>query len=408
MDAILEGFGSENLEEITESFNLAFKVMEEAGKAELSKTEANSSHVYEYPKEVFGLICRRVFSIQDPIKSGALDSLLEAAVCQYGDLRFHAYDLFPAILKEAQSSPNFDELAARVLTILTEVEVEKKFRQTLVPLPESWTKKTPIKCKADHKSAYTTCWLTILALIPASSLSLHKRILAVLDDAVIPSMTRPQLLIDYLTDAFNAGGIISLLALSSLFTLIRKHNLDYPSFFEKLYSLLDQRVLHISYRRRFLRLLNTFMQSTMLPSYVVAAYVKRVSRLALYAPASSILWVLPFCYNMLKQHPTCRVMIHREGVADVQSDPYNSDEPDLKACRALDSSLWDLQSLAKHHCAAVSRLAGIFSERFTKPLYDLDAFVDANGYDGMVEAELGHRWSKRPPTNYDIDPLPFD
>jgi len=38
-------------------------------------------------------------------------------------------------------------------------------------------------------------------------------------------MTNPVRLIDFLTDAYNEGGAISLLALNGLFTLMNEHNL---------------------------------------------------------------------------------------------------------------------------------------------------------------------------------------
>lgn len=37
---------------------------------------------------------------------------------------------------------------------------------------------------------------------------------------------------------------------------------DYPDFYTKLYRLLDANLLHVRYRSRFLRLLDTFLAST--------------------------------------------------------------------------------------------------------------------------------------------------
>lgn len=58
------------------------------------------------------------------------------------------------------------------------------------------------------------------------------------------------------------GGTTALLALNGLFTLITKHNLEYPDFFTKVYALLDRMVLHSRYRARFFRMLGVFMGST--------------------------------------------------------------------------------------------------------------------------------------------------
>lgn len=70
----------------------------------------------------------------------------------------------------------------------------------------------------------------------------------------------------------RAGGTIGILALNGLFTLMVKHNLEYPNFFHKLYSLLDREVLHVKYRPRFFRLLEIFMGSSFVLFSGCAAY----------------------------------------------------------------------------------------------------------------------------------------
>lgn len=56
--------------------------------------------------------------------------------------------------------------------------------------------------------------------------------------------------------------------------------------------------------------LPTFLPSH-LPAYLVAAFAKRLSRLALTAPPEALLMVLPFICNLLRRHPSCRVLVHR-------------------------------------------------------------------------------------------------
>lgn len=375
---------------------------------EIGKTLEESTDPESYPTEALHQILRALFDAGEGEVAEALDELIHKVLVEYGDVRYQCYQLFPEILRQTPAN-RFEVVAGRVIRHLGAVEVEEDVRKNLVPLPKCASRKAPIRCRSGHKSEYTNCWLAILRLIPTDALALHKRVLSLLDDTVIPSMTRPQLLGDYLIDAYNAGGIISLLALSSLFTLIRKHNLDYPDFFPKLYSLLDGRILHIYYRRRFLRLLDMFMQSTMLPAYIVAAFAKRTARLALYAPAPSVQWVVPFVYNLLKRHPACRVMIHREDVS-MQTDPFDSETTDLARCGAIDSSLWELQSLTKHYWGSAARQASIFADRFTKPPFDLEKVLNESSftYEEIIEDELSHRWSKRPPTNLDIPTTAFD
>ena len=102
--------------------------------------------------------------------------------------------------------------------------------------------------------------------------------------------------------SYSVGGAISLLALNGVFFLITKHNLEYPDFYKKLYSLCTPELMHAKYRARFFYLANLFLASSHLPEYLVAAFVKRFSRLCLTAPANSILLVLPFIGNLLLRH----------------------------------------------------------------------------------------------------------
>ena len=58
------------------------------------------------------------------------------------------------------------------------------------------------------------------------------------------------------------GGLISILALSGLFTLMQKYHLDFPQFYEHFYALLTENVLQAKYRARFFYLADTFMGSS--------------------------------------------------------------------------------------------------------------------------------------------------
>jgi U3 small nucleolar RNA-associated protein 19 len=58
------------------------------------------------------------------------------------------------------------------------------------------------------------------------------------------------------------------------------------------------------------------------------------------------------------------------------SDPFIADEPNPNSTNALDSSLWELHSHIHHYDSAVSTMARIFSEAFTKPGYSMEDFLD--------------------------------
>jgi len=213
----------------------------------------------------------------------------------------------------------------------------------------------------------------------------RKIALGLMTHRIVPWFARVEMLMDFLTDSFESRGATSLLALSGLFHLMRARNLDYPGFYPKLYSLLDADVLHSKHRSRFFRLLDTFMASSHLPATMVASFIKRLARLALHAPPAAIVAIVPWVYNMLKAHPACTFMIHREPRGDLEreslaehgmTDPFDMDETDPTLTGALESSLWELETLQSHYHPNVASLARIVSEPFTKTSYNLEDFLD--------------------------------
>ena len=240
------------------------------------------------------------------------------------------------------------------------------------------------------KKAVQAAWLELLKL-PLTKQDL-KIVLTVLPYRVAPWFTKAELLMDFLTDAYNAGGGVALLALSGLFHLIQERNLDYPAFYRKLYSLLDSNLLHSKYRSQFFRQLEVFMSSTHLPASLVAAFIKKLSRLTLLAPPAGIVAVIPWIYNMVVTHRSCAFMLHRE-IRDFNLlqeyeengmfDPFIEEEPNPMQSQALDSSLWEIQSLQSHYHPQVAALAKIISEQFTKRSYNLEDFLN-HSYDEVI------------------------
>jgi U3 small nucleolar RNA-associated protein 19 len=51
-------------------------------------------------------------------------------------------------------------------------------------------------------------------------------------------------------------------------------------------------------------------------------------------------------------------------------------EPDPMRTRALESSLWEIETLQSHYHPNVATLAKIISEQFTKQQYNLEDFLD--------------------------------
>ena len=183
--------------------------------------------------------------------------------------------------------------------------------------------------------------------------------------------------------------------MNGLFNLIQEYNLDYPEFFPKLYSLLDRNILHVKYRSRFFRLLQTFLSSYLLPASMVAAFIKRLARLCLFAPPAGILIVLPMIYNLLRVHPSCIRMIHLQGAITPEDlngmqDPYKFEEMNPEKSQAESSYLWELVALKQHYHPSVATMAKIFEEPLTQPSYDLEDFLDLN-FDELIEQESRNR-----------------
>lgn len=230
------------------------------------------------------------------------------------------------------------------------------------------------------------------------------------DPSVLSSLRRPQILMDFFTDSLNDPDLsLAIPSLTGLFTLITTRNLDYPQFYPRLYNLLTSSLLHSKHRSRFLRHLDAFLSPTNhIPAATIASFIKRLSRLSLFAPPAAIIAIVPFIYNLLKFHPTCTFLLHRnpyppytKTTANLGSDPFDPAETDPSKTGAIDSSLWELHTLQDHYNPTVSQICKIVSEQFTKQQYNLDDFLD-HGYVTLLESELKKDGKKEPVVEWRI------
>ncbi|XP_053196163.1 nucleolar complex protein 4 homolog [Scomber japonicus] len=251
----------------------------------------------------------------------------------------------------------------------------------------------------EHKRAFEKMWLGFLKYKLPSNM--YKKVLVILHDSILPHMSKPTLMIDFLTAAYEVGGAISLLALNGLFVLIHQHNLDYPDFYKKLYNLLEPSVFHVKYRARFFHLANIFLSSSHLPVYLVAAFAKRLARLALTAPPTALLIVLPFIYNLIRRHPSSRVLIHKPSTEDEPlEDPYLKDEEDPAQCCALESSLWEIKTLQKHYHPDVSKAAMLISTSLSEQEDDISEVLETTTYE-LMERDLKQTKTKSIPLEFE-------
>jgi U3 small nucleolar RNA-associated protein 19 len=177
-------------------------------------------------------------------------------------------------------------------------------------------------------------------------------------------------------------------------------------------ALLEPGLFHARHRRQFFELLEVFLRSTHLPAYLAAAFAKRMSRLALSAPPHGCMLAIGFTHNLLRRHPGCCVLLHRqharEGLTS-GSDPYLPDEADPAKCRALESSLWELDTLRSHYSPSVSRFVAVLDRDLTDKRKTLDvelAPLAASSYASMLGEELGRRLKAVPLAFYTADTEP--
>lgn len=314
------------------------------------------------------------------------------------------------LIKETISRPGKEEAISSSLGILFELpETPPSHNETISCLIETKEEnyRRPLQINA-LKKRVEEAWLCILR----SKLDDEQRkaILKNLVHDILPWFNNVERLADFLTDSYDVGGSTSLLALSGVYHLIQAKNLDYPSFYQKLYSLLDEGILYSQHRSLFFRHLDTFMSSTHLPAALVASFIKRLSRLALHAPPAGIVAVVPWIYNMFKKHPQCTFMIHRvpqtaEEKQDIEEhgfeDPFDMEEPDPMKTNAIDSCIWEIETLQSHYHPNVATLAKIISEQFTKQSYNMEDFLDYS-YTTLIDAELEKGMKKAPVVEHQI------
>lgn len=266
---------------------------------------------------------------------------------------------------------------------------------------------------ASHKKVFSKAWLALLAM-PLTN-NQHKIVLKHLPDNVIGHLPQPLLLADYMTQSYEQGGVVAVLALESLFQLIVKHNLDYPKFFASLYRLCNYDVLSAKYRAKFMKLLTMCLRSANMPGYLVAAFAKRLSLLSLRVPSPSALFCIAQVTWLLRQHPQCMVLVHRhadsssadadgaEGhtsgdVTRHEFDPI--EEHDIEKCHALHSSLWEMETLSTHYLHTVSSFAkALQAEPSTSvgmdaPSLIVEDFID-HTYASLMETEASSGKTKK-------------
>jgi len=190
-----------------------------------------------------------------------------------------------------------------------EIKTGKKYANFFVLQSEKLTSKSKVAHQDIHRKFFNDCVVNLLK--NQLNVKFYKKLLIKLPEKILPKMSNPLMLSDFLTQSYNSGGLISVLSLNSLFVLINNFNLEYPHFYEKVYQLLDSSIFSTKYKDRFFQHLDTFLLSTHLSAYLVAAFIKKLSRMLLTCPPGDTRFLILFIYNLLIRHKNCKVLIHR-------------------------------------------------------------------------------------------------
>ncbi|XVE49605.1 hypothetical protein DITRI_Ditri01bG0095400 [Diplodiscus trichospermus] len=197
-------------------------------------------------------------------------------------------------------------------------------RNTDVLSPATIAKKMKLK--------FTKAWISFLRL--PMPVNIYKEVLATLHQTVIPYLSNPIILCDFLTRSYDIGGVISVMALSSLFILVTQHGLEYPNFYEKLYALLSPSIFMAKHKAKFFQLLDSCLKSPLLPAYLAAAFAKKLSRLSVSVPPSGALVIIALIHNLLRRHPSINCLVHKE---DGDGTPKDNSKDEDTVTKADDS-----------------------------------------------------------------------
>lgn len=257
-----------------------------------------------------------------------------------------------------------------------------------------------------RRKAFKDAWLSLLRADMPSDV--YRRVLMHLPEGVIPYMSNPLLLSDFLSGAVSTGGFDAMLALGGLFKLMTDHGLEYEGFYRRVYSLLTEDAFYSPHRKRFFDLLSEFLRSSLLSAYNAAAFMKLIARHALRAPPHGCLIAIAIVHNLARRHPACSVLLHRKCLpasAKGLDDPFDANDSNPATCRAIESSLWEATALQKHYTPEVARFASVLERDHSKrsKVQELRvAELTSRNYDSLIDEELRRRL-KAAPTAYYVD-----
>ncbi|EFO88233.1 hypothetical protein CRE_07761 [Caenorhabditis remanei] len=237
------------------------------------------------------------------------------------------------------------------------------FRKLCVRTP--FSEKNMKKRKLAWISAdYDKVWMAVMNGQISDKLTL--KLIPYITENVISNLKTPFKSADFFFKMFDKSDYHGILSLGAIFRLISQHNFEYPKFYDKVYSLTNPALLYMSQKESILTLLDSFLSSTHIPTYIVASFLKRLSRCLLLAPIDAQEPILGLIRNLVIRHPNCSELVHRKLPLTLYDDPYDNEETDLHKTRALESSLWEMKLLQCHWNQSVRKRAHFVDKTLQK------------------------------------------
>ncbi|XP_056641772.1 nucleolar complex protein 4 homolog A isoform X1 [Diorhabda sublineata] len=298
----------------------------------------------------------------------------------FDDILFFTWKILPSLT--AKSNPN-EIYILNYLSLLEKLQVHQNVETKILCGEENanfftFDETVTVKC-------LNKIWHCVMHW--EHTIQTHKQMLILLLEKIMTHLEKPLLLTDFLMDSLDVGGPISLLALQGIFTMIQVHNLDYPNIFTKLYSMFEPEIFHTKYKARLFYLSDLFLSSTHLPENLVAAFAKRMARLALIAPSEDIIIICHFIGNLILRHPGMKCLLNNVEHDTANTDPYIMEERDPTKSNAINSSLWEIKTLQNHVLPSVSTAAKFINTPLPSVEWDLSKVLDKTG-DDMFDKEV--------------------
>ncbi len=274
------------------------------------------------------------------VKEEKAEEIISAFISAFGafaDVRVAIYSSLTNLAKFAESADKKKELessqlVARIFEFLKMLPPpEKKTAQTKRPNAEGISAK---KLFSRQKKGLSELWVVLLKC-PISP-KLYKEILVFFPDNVLPFLSHPILAVDFFFSAYNRGGFVAMLSLKSLFLISTKINVEVPEFYPKLYKLLTSEIFVSKKKGEFFELVDLFLSSEYLPQFVAAAFAKKLSRLAMQAPAAGAVICLQIIFNLIRRNPNLLFLIHEQEEKKNEGEDKSKSKKRWRRAEALD------------------------------------------------------------------------